>query len=83
MSKAECDQMMDRYIDVVVTGEGAPLKGMSGKELEEARNMIKATASQDPNFKGFKEACLRDLTKSQYACAMKARVTEEFQNCIR
>ena len=83
LNKAECDQLMDRYIEVVVTGEGAPLKGMSGKELEDARNMIKSTVATDPNYKGMKEACLRDLTKGQYSCAMKARATEEFQNCIR
>ncbi|WP_394826630.1 hypothetical protein [Pendulispora albinea] len=83
LSKAECDQLMDRYIDVVVTGDGAPLKGMSGKELEQARGMIKATVAQDPNFVGFKSACYRDLSKAQFACAMKARATEEFQNCIR
>ncbi|WP_394837475.1 hypothetical protein LVJ94_11255 [Pendulispora rubella] len=83
LNKAECDQLMDRYIDVVVTGEGAPLKGMSGKELDDARNMIKSTVASDPNYKGMKEACLRDLTKGQYSCAMKARAMEEFQNCIR
>ena len=83
LSKAECDQMMDKYIDVVVTGDGAPLKGMSGKELADARAMIKSSVAQDPNFQGFKAACLRDLSKAQYACAMQARATEEFQNCIR
>ncbi len=83
LTKAECDKMADRYIEVVVTGEGAPLQGMSGKELEDARNMIRSSVAQNPNFIGFKGACLRDLNKSQYNCAMSARTLKDFNTCIQ
>ncbi|HWL89572.1 MAG TPA: hypothetical protein VNO21_27400 [Polyangiaceae bacterium] len=83
LSKADCDQMTDHYIELVVTGEGAPLQGMSGKELENARNMIKQAVAQNPNFVGFKGACLRDLNKSQYTCSMNAHTAKEFQTCIQ
>jgi hypothetical protein len=83
LGKAQCDQMLDKYVELVIAGGGSPLKGTTGKELENARNMIKSMVSQDPNFQGFQKACLRDGTKAQHACAMAARHAEEFQNCIR
>ena len=83
LTKPQCDQMMDKYVELVIAGGGSPLKGVNGKELENARNMIKSMVSQDPNFQGFNRACLRDGTRAQYSCAMVARNAEEYQQCIR
>ena len=83
LSKPECDQMVDKYVGLVVTGSNGPLKGSAGKELENARAMIKTMVSQDPNFQGLQRSCLRDSTRTQYDCAMQARTAEEWQGCVK
>lgn len=83
LTKGQCDQMIDRYVELVISSGGSPLKGTAGKDLENARNMIKSMVSQDPNFQGFQRECLKNGTRGQHACAMAARDAEEYRQCIR
>jgi hypothetical protein len=83
ISAADCAKLTDKYVELVISGEGAPLRGTSGKELEQAREMVKASAASDPNFINMQKACVKEIHRSQYTCGMNARSAAEWQDCIR
>jgi hypothetical protein len=83
ISAADCAKLTDKYVELVISGEGAPLRGTSGKELEQAREMVKASAASDPNFVNMQKACVKEIHRSQYTCGMNARSASEWQDCIR
>jgi hypothetical protein len=83
ISAADCAKLTDKYVELVISGEGAPLRGTSGKELQQAREMVKASAASDPNFINMQKACVKEIHRSQYTCGMNARSAAEWQDCIR
>ncbi|MDB4994350.1 MAG: hypothetical protein JWM74_1782 [Myxococcaceae bacterium] len=83
ISAADCSKLTDKYVELVISGEGAPLRGTSGKELEQAREMVKASAASDPNFINMQKQCVKEIHRSQYTCGMNARSAAEWQDCIR
>jgi hypothetical protein len=83
ISAAECATLTDKYVELVISGEGAPLRGVSGKELVQARELVKASAASDPNFINMQKACVKEIHRSQFTCGMNARSAAEWQDCIR
>ena len=82
LTMGQCNQMMDKYVELVISRNDSPAKGASGKGLEHARNTIKMMVSQDPKFQGFLEECVKNGTRAQHACAVNARDDEEFRQCV-
>jgi hypothetical protein len=83
LTKAQCDEMIDHYVELVVAGNNGPLKGTSGKELENAKMMIRQMVSQDPNMQGLQRQCLSQATRKQYSCSVNARDAAEWQSCVK
>lgn len=83
ISHKECSELSDKGIELMAFGDGGPLKGHSGKQMEKELGMLKQMASNDPNFAKMKAECQRTIHRSQYDCGMKARSADEWQNCLR
>lgn len=66
ITRAECTDMLDRYVDMTVAGE--PEK--------------KALLKGEPGYKRVQEQCEAEITRREYRCAMKAPTPETWQACI-
>ncbi len=83
ISPKECSELSDKGIELMAFGDGGPLKGHSGKQMEQELAMLKQMAGNDPNFAKMKSECVKSIHRGQYECGMRARSSTEWQNCIR
>ena len=72
---AQCEQMYDRYVGLVIVKAGV-------EPTEEARTKIKAMIADDPHVRGFRRACHREGTLVEYRCAMAAQTESRYRSCI-
>ena len=81
VTRAECSEMLDKYIDMTVSGE--PAAGdLSAAEARAAREMKKALRKGDARYTRVQEQCEAEITRREYRCAMKAPSPETWQACI-
>jgi len=83
LTRGQCDDMINHYIELVVAGPNGPLKGTTGKELDNARSAIKMMVQTDANMQGLQQECVTSGTRRKHACALNAATTEEWQRCIQ
>lgn len=83
ISPKECAELSDKGIELMAFGDGGPLKGHSGKQMEQELAMLKQMAGNDPNFAKMKSECSKSIHRGQYECGMRARSSTEWQNCIK
>ena len=81
IARAECTEMLDRYIDMTVAGEPG-LADLSAAEARAARDMKKALRKGDSSYVRVQEQCEAEITRREYRCAMKAPSPETWQACI-
>ncbi len=83
-TRAECTQVLDRYLDMVIAGEAdrnGPMD-LSPDEARAAREAQKAAKKRDPSFRKVEDQCQAELSRREYRCAMKAPTPETWQACI-
>lgn len=80
-TRAECTQMIDKYVDMLVAGD-PELANLPPAEMHAAREMKKALRKADPAYKRVQDQCESEISKSEYRCAMKAPTPETWQACI-
>jgi hypothetical protein len=81
VTRAECTEMLDRYIDMTVAGEPG-LQDLPAAEARAARDIKKAARKGDPRYARVQEQCEAEITRREYRCAMKAPSPETWQACI-
>jgi hypothetical protein len=81
VTRAECTEMLDKYIDMTVSGEPATAD-LSPAEARAAREMKKALRKGDARYTRVQEQCEAEITRREYRCAMKAPSPETWQACI-
>ncbi len=72
VSRAECDQVMDRYLELEIS-TNPQLKGVPPEVVEQAKQMARDKHGESP--------CT--ATRAQYACAMAATTTAAWQKCMK
>lgn len=72
LSAAECDQISDHELDVIVLSAGID---------PSMKAMLKEQAASDPNLAGMKSECLKNGTRAQYKCMMAAKSKDEIGQC--
>ncbi len=72
LSSAECDQISDHELDVIVLSAGID---------PSMKEMLKQQAASDPNLAGMKSECLKNGTRAQYKCMMAAKSKDEISQC--
>jgi hypothetical protein len=81
VTPAECTQMLDKYLDMVIAGDPA-LADLSPEQALAAREMKKALRKGEPSYRRVAEQCESSVTKREHRCAMKAPTPETWQACI-
>ena len=84
VSRAECTEMLDKYIDMSVAGEpaSADLSSSTAAELRAEREAKKGQRKRDPRYVRVQEQCEAETSRREYRCAMKAPTPEAWQACI-
>lgn len=78
---AQCTDMLDRFVDLTVDGDPA-LQRLPEEQRPAARAMKKQEKREGPDFQRAREQCLREVSLSEYDCAMKAGNGNEWEACI-
>jgi hypothetical protein len=81
VTRVECTEMLDRYIDMTVAGEPG-LADLPEAEARAARDMKKALRKGDARYMRVQQQCEAEITRREYRCAMKAPSPETWQACI-
>lgn len=76
-TRAECDALLDRYVEHLVAAEGGRLP-TPPDVLEERRARARAKAAADPEF----ARCPIALTRDEATCALHANGADEFERCL-
>jgi hypothetical protein len=74
-SQAECDQLIGRYAQLVVT-EKYPDASAAQIGREEQRERLEARG--DDAFKN----CGSEVSRAEFACAMRAATADAFEKCL-
>lgn len=78
VSRAECKQTFDRYIDLTLASDSR----FEGIPPEMIAQLKEQALSQAQSQKG--DPCsTQDVTRSQYTCAMAAPTTSAWQRCMK
>jgi hypothetical protein len=80
-TRAECTEMLDKYIDMVIAADPG-LENLSPAEAHAARDMKKAVRKTDPGYVRVQDQCEAEISRREYRCAMKAPTPETWQACI-
>jgi len=78
---AECTDMLDRYIDMMVAGD-PELAEMPPAEARASRETKKTLRKGEASYKRVQEQCEAEVSRREYRCAMKAPTPETWQACI-
>ena len=81
VTRAECTDMLDRYVDMTVAGEPG-FTDQPPAEARAAREMKKALRKGEASYKRVQEQCEAEISRREYRCAMKAPTPETWQACI-
>lgn len=81
VTRAECTEMLDKYIDMTVAAE-PDLADLPEAEARAARDMKKALRKSDAKTVRVQAQCEAEITRREYRCAMKAPSPETWQACI-
>jgi hypothetical protein len=74
-SPAECTALLDRYTEKLV---GSDRPEVTPGELEKLKETARARAAEDPAF----AECSRKVSRSAYACAMRAETVDRMEICL-
>ena len=82
ISRDECTQMLDKYLDMTIAAENEGDAEMTPSEMSAARAMKKALRKSEPAYRRVTDQCEQEVKRSEYRCAMKANTPETWQACI-
>jgi hypothetical protein len=74
-SATQCDQLLDRYAQLVVTEK---FSDASAVEIASERDREKREARGDDAFKN----CSSEVSQTEFACAMGASNADAFEKCL-
>jgi hypothetical protein len=80
-SATECEQMLDRYLDMTI-GDDPTLAALPTAQAQMARAMKKETKKGDKSYHRVADQCLREVSRTEYECAMKANGANQWEACI-
>jgi hypothetical protein len=70
-TQPQCDQILDRYVDLVARQSDAG-------DLAQAKAKVREAAEADEDFR----SCTTHIEVAQYDCAMKAMTPEALEHCL-
>ncbi len=80
-SAAECDAMLDRYLDMT-EDDDPTLAGMTGEPRAGVRASRIAERRASLPYLNAEKRCTTEVTPKEHACAMKAPSPNEWEACF-
>ena len=80
-SRAECTEMLDKYIFMTAGGEPG-VADLSAAQASASRDTETALRKTDTRYARVQQQCEAEITRREYRCAMKAPSPETWQACI-
>ncbi len=74
-SVSQCDQLLDRYAELVVTER---IADASTDQINAERNREKSEARGDDAFKN----CSSEVSQTEFECAMRATSADALEKCL-
>ncbi len=74
----QCDDLMDKFIDLVAEGQGIP-----ENQIATLHPILKQAATGDSKYRKAIGACIRDNRQYQYDCAASATSMAAWQKCLK
>jgi len=81
-SPAECERLLDRYIDLKLS-ESPAAPRLSTEERSRLRGRIALQVLSDSDVKQVKTQCLTQVTQGEYDCGIKASTSQAWNDCIQ
>ena len=80
-SPAECAEMLDRYLDMTIAADPT-LASLPPSQEKIAREMKRELKKGEKSYRQVQEQCQREVSRSEYDCAMKAPSPNDWEACI-
>ena len=80
-SAGECTEMLDRYVDMTIAADPT-LANLPPAQEKIARDMKREVKKGDKSYRQVEEQCQREVSRSEYDCAMKAPTPNDWEACI-
>ena len=75
LSTDECERLLDRYVELLVRSDQPDLMA---EELVRMKREARSKAASDPAFR----SCSREVSRTQYECAMSASDADKLEQCM-
>lgn len=80
-SKKDCEEMLDKYLDMVMA-EDPGLDKLPPEQKKTVRDMKRAVRKAEPSYQKVFSQCEAEITKKEYRCAMAAPNPNVWESCI-
>jgi hypothetical protein len=77
----ECDQMLDRYIDMIAQADPAA-QNLPPDQATAVRQMKRTLKKAEARYTHAQKQCEADVSRKEYDCAMAAKNPDEWEACI-
>lgn len=81
ISPDECRQMLSRYIDMTLSSEDA-MPNLAPAQAKDLRETKIAARMLEPSYIRTQLQCEKEVSRSEFVCAMKAGNADEWEACI-
>ena len=81
VSPAECETMLDRYLDLSMTPP-PELSHLPPKQAESVISEQKAERRASPSYATTRARCEREVTRAEFDCAMHAPTANDWEACL-
>jgi hypothetical protein len=81
VTHAECTEMLDHYLDMAI-GADPELAKLPPAQQAPVREMKKALKKGERSYAQVEQQCDAEITRKEYACAVKAPTPNDWEACI-
>ena len=75
VTEQECNELLDRYVELLIRSDRP---GTSAGEIVKLQAEARTKAAADPAF----VHCTREVSRSQFECAMQAANADVLEQCL-
>jgi hypothetical protein len=81
-SPAQCEKLLERFIDLKLS-EDPRARPMSTEDRATLRGKIALEVQSDSDVRQVKDQCEAEVTEAEYSCAVSARTSKAWNDCIQ
>ncbi|MGH7293665.1 MAG: hypothetical protein ACRELB_01970 [Polyangiaceae bacterium] len=81
-STAECEHLLDRYIDLRLSEDPAASR-LTTEDRSRLRGKLAVDVLAEPHAKRVKSACQAEVTQAEFDCAVKAPTARAWNDCFQ